>query len=380
MNQNKPDSPKEKTSWIWIIIAFYVFWPAGLFLLFKRLSQEMNFDYRRPGDIAYASPTARKETPAPTAKRTGAKRSSSLTREALIPRVMSVLGGIFTFFGVFGAAQEILDYLSYGFFYPRALLIPLFFGCGLGMGMLFTAQRLKKRRALLKRYMAIIGQKPVVSVDEIAAIESTSYEKACRELEALLETGILPGAYLDRSRRLLVVSAKDLENDPLYHSAKEKRSPTADVSYGATDSAAYSEKDDYIRRIRKVNDEIANVPLSDRIDRIEELTAKMFDAVERDPEKRPQIEAFLNYYLPTTLKILNAYRDFENQTARGETITSAMRDIENIMDTLVAGFEKQLDLLFADDALDITTDISVLEGMLAKDGLSGDEISSASRR
>ena len=106
----------------------------------------------------------------------------------------------------------------------------------------------------------------------------------------------------------------------------------------------------------------------------------MFDAVERDPDKRPQIETFLSYYLPTTLKILNAYRDFENQTARGANIASAMQDIENIMDTLVAGFEKQLDLLFADDALDITTDISVLEGMLAKDGLKEDGLSAALKR
>ena len=79
---------------------------------------------------------------------------------------------------------------------------------------------------------------------------------------------------------------------------------------------------------------------------------------------------FLNYYLPTTLKILQAYAQLEAQWVEGENIAAAMGRIEGMMDKVVEGFEKQLDLLFQGDAMDITTDVEVLERMLAKDGLS----------
>ena len=360
----------------------WIFWPIGLFLLAKRLMQEMpaRYRYQEGPHRAYADvPLQNVQTGAPPrrAPKTDVKEKKSI--QNLMPLLLTVLGALFAAAGTISVVQTIADWISYGYLWASDLIAPLFFGCGPGFGMLFAARRLKKRQSLLKRYTAIIGNKKVLSIDELTAIESSSYKKVCRELEELLETGIFPGAYLDRSRRLLILSNEGLEENELYRQAGGEIKKPA-IVYGAADETAYSEKDGYIRRIRKVNDEIADDALSQKIDRIEKLTAKMFDAVERDPDKRPQIETFLSYYLPTTLKILNAYRDFENQTARGANIASAMQDIENIMDTLVAGFEKQLDLLFADDALDITTDISVLEGMLAKDGLKEDGLSAALKR
>lgn len=78
----------------------------------------------------------------------------------------------------------------------------------------------------------------------------------------------------------------------------------------------------------------------------------------------------MSYYLPTTLKILRAYAQLEDQEVAGENITAAMERIEGMMDKVVEGFEKQLDQLFQGDALDITSDVEVLERMLSKDGLS----------
>lgn len=81
----------------------------------------------------------------------------------------------------------------------------------------------------------------------------------------------------------------------------------------------------------------------------------------------------MSYYLPTTLKILRAYGQLEDQEVSGENITAAMHRIEGMMDKVVEGFEKQLDQLFQTDAMDITTDVEVLERMLSKDGLSSQE-------
>ena len=99
----------------------------------------------------------------------------------------------------------------------------------------------------------------------------------------------------------------------------------------------------------------------------------MFEYQRSHPQKSPQLHSFLSYYLPTTLKILRAYAQLEDQEVEGENISAAMERIENMMDKVVEGFEKQLDQLFQGDALDITADVEVLERMLAKDGLSSQD-------
>ena len=126
-----------------------------------------------------------------------------------------------------------------------------------------------------------------------------------------------------------------------------------------------------IAEMKRLDDNIADPTISAQIVRLQELSGKIFAQVEQNPEKLPQIRRFMNYYLPTTLKILNAYAQMEAQGIEGENIRSAKKRIEGMMDKVVEGFEKQLDKLFQNDAMDITTDVEVLERMLEKDGLSG---------
>ena len=130
-----------------------------------------------------------------------------------------------------------------------------------------------------------------------------------------------------------------------------------------------SEYDKIIREIRELNDRIADRIISDKIDRIELLTTRIFHLVEERPAMKPQIRKFMNYYLPTTLKLLDSYALLEAQGIEGDNITASKKEIERTMDTLIAGFEKQLDRLFCSQAMDITADVEVLEGMMAQDGL-----------
>ena len=124
-----------------------------------------------------------------------------------------------------------------------------------------------------------------------------------------------------------------------------------------------------IAEMKRLDDNIADPTISAQIVRLQQLAGKIFAQVEQNPEKLPQIRKFMNYYLPTTLKILNAYAQMEAQGIEGENIRSAKKRIEGMMDKVVEGFEKQLDKLFQNDAMDITTDVEVLERMLEKDGL-----------
>ena len=171
----------------------------------------------------------------------------------------------------------------------------------------------------------------------------------------MLGAGLFPSGYLDYGGDMLVLSGDGLREEA---PRTQPAPPTV------------NEEDAILSEIREVNDRIANEKLSAQIDRIGVITARILDYQKSHPEKSPQLHSFLSYYLPTTLKILRAYGQLESQEVSGQNITAAMERIEGMMDKVVEGFEKQLDQLFQGDAMDINTDVEVLERMLAKDGLS----------
>ena len=140
---------------------------------------------------------------------------------------------------------------------------------------------------------------------------------------------------------------------------------------------AISRNDRILRQIRADNDLIADEEVSRKVDRIEDLTRKIFAILEQRPEKEPQLYNFMNYYLPTTLKALESYARLEAQGIETAAIREAKQKINHALDELADGYEKQLDKLFADDVVDITADIDVMRKMLQKDGLKEDEILAA---
>ena len=106
-----------------------------------------------------------------------------------------------------------------------------------------------------------------------------------------------------------------------------------------------------------------------QIDQLEDATGKIFDHVIQHPEKQAQIRKFMIYYLPTTLKLLNSYDRMDATGISGENIDSSKERIETMMATIVSSFHKQLDALFRDEAIDIASDITVMENLLAQEGL-----------
>ncbi len=134
-----------------------------------------------------------------------------------------------------------------------------------------------------------------------------------------------------------------------------------------------------IAEMKRLDDNIADPTISAQIVRLQQLAGKIFAQVEQNPEKLPQIRKFMNYYLPTTLKILNAYDRMGEQGVAGENITSTMEKVEGMMDTIIKAFEKQLDNLFGVEAMDISTDMVVLENMMAREGLTDDPLHSAAQ-
>lgn len=124
-----------------------------------------------------------------------------------------------------------------------------------------------------------------------------------------------------------------------------------------------------IADIRRLNDEIPDERISAQIDLIERLTAQIFDCVRKNPKKLSQIRQFLNYYLPTAIKLMEQYVTLQNQSLKTENITEGMQKIEDLLDKVIIAFQRQLDALFEADVVDITADIRVMEQMMASEGL-----------
>ena len=145
----------------------------------------------------------------------------------------------------------------------------------------------------------------------------------------------------------------------------QKTEPQAAESTGNPElDAVLQQGQASVRRIQELNDAIPDFKLSAQLKQLEILTQKIFDYVK-------QIRQFLNYYLPTTIKLLEQYVVLQNQGMRVGNIDEGMTKIENMLEKVIAAFQQQLDSLFENDVVDITAEIRVMEKMMASEGLAG---------
>ena len=135
--------------------------------------------------------------------------------------------------------------------------------------------------------------------------------------------------------------------------------------------ALLGERDKAVSEMRRLNDSIKDVKISAQITHLETTTSKIIDAVVEKPSKLPQIRKFMNYYLPTTLKLLNAYDRMDSTGVSGANLDGTKGKIEDMLDTVCVAFSRQLDALYGEEALDISADIKVMEQMLRQEGIGG---------
>lgn len=238
-----------------------------------------------------------------------------------------------------------------------------------GIGCLFGGWHIRTSRRMRRKIDKIVGNAKYMYIQDIADALPCSYDKCCKHLENCIDEGLFgPDAYLDMRCKCLVVSQRPPEPTPAPAPApKPEKQPQKQ-----TDMPERDQYQKILDELRRVNDAIPDEEMSDKISRLEAVSAKIFEQAKSDPDKLPQMRKFMDYYLPTSLKLLNTYAELDNQGVEGENISESKRRIEQTMDTLVKAFENQLDRLFASDALDVSTDIDVMQNMLRADGLTDD--------
>lgn len=379
-NARQPKKPDNNEPWSWIVIAllFAFAWPVGLIVLFAKLSDSSKRKKNRAGAqqtiitaepedavTAAAAPTAAEKKKSDSAAQSR-KRKSSIIRTPKISdsnaNVLRNIGLVVTVIGaiiLFNALGDNLFFLEYGNW--RAFLEYTFWPMGItagGLGLLLGSHWMRRRLRRYAKYQAIAGKKPTVTISQLATAADVSPRRVENDLEQMVQKGFWgKEAYLDLGQGVLVrtfEAAEDLEQ-----AQKEAQPAPAEAEEG------YSGQ---LRDIRRANDRIADPAISAKIDRLEDLAGKIFRIVEEEPAKKAKASTFLNYYLPTTQKLLDSYADFEEAGVSGGNVSQAKQRIADTMDKIVAGFERQLDQLYQSDAMDVDSDIRVMEQMLRRDG------------
>lgn len=169
--------------------------------------------------------------------------------------------------------------------------------------------------------------------------------------------------------------------DTTYREVKEEPIPTPVVKpsrHKKTGDAEIDrmveEMDKSIDEMKRLDEVIEDERLSDQIVHLESVTEKIVDYIISHPKKKKTMGKFFDYYLPTTIKLLKSYEHMNDAGISGTNIDSTKEKVENMMDMALAAFDKQLDALYADEALDVSTDITVMQNMLKSEGLTEDDI------
>ncbi len=284
----------------------------------------------------------------------------------------------------FGIAMGVTGGLEY--YITFMVLLPFFL---VGLGLLGAGYYRKGRFQRFKQYVRELQGRPFGRIRDLARAIGKSENYTIKDLRKMITDGVFPNGHLDDEETYLMVTREVFDDylradqirkqkvEEVKEEAAGQKEQNSDRQIPLTEKQrqvqeTVSEGRKYLEEIFQANEALPGEVISAKLDRLYDVTDRILYSVEQQPDKLGEIKQFMKYYLPTTLKLVNAYREFEDNSIQGSNILTAKEEIELSLDTINDGFEKLLNNLFEQDALDISTDIYVLQNMLAREGLAGD--------
>ena len=239
-----------------------------------------------------------------------------------------------------------------------------------------------------RKYKKVLGSQTHCAIESLARSVGKGERFVRKDLWKMISRGYFLEGHLDREEKTLITSNETYQYYEQSRLAYEERkllqeskpvpapapAPAANPVPQKQASDLYTRGEAFLVQLRVCNDRIPGEEISEKISRIELLVQKIFDWAKEHPEVEPDLKKMMDYYLPMTVKLLNAYADMDAQPVQGQTILAAKQEIEDTLDTLTLAFEKLLDSVFQNVALDVSSDISVLNTLLAQEGLKDDEL------
>lgn len=294
------------------------------------------------------------------------------------------LGLLFTTLGIaltimFGVTAGILGILSLfiGSIASKIGTVMMIFlpAMGLSAIMGICGNRLRKKIKRFRSYVKTLNGKPYANVKDLAKSVRKSEKFVRKDLKKMIDKRMFLEGHLDKNGVCFMATDDayeqylETERNMEERKAEEARRPKTQLSEDV--QKVIEEGNRYIEEIRRSNDAIPGVEISNKMYHLENVIRRIFQRVEKHPELINDLHKFMDYYLPTTMKLLNAYEELDKQELTGEHVQSAKTEIENTLDTINDAFENLLDSFYKETAWDVSSDISVLKTMLAQEGLTG---------
>lgn len=233
-----------------------------------------------------------------------------------------------------------------------------------------------------RQYVSVLRDREFCDIKEIASATGRDVRRVLKDVKKMITKGWFCQGHLDEKESCLMVSEhawnqytalmEDMKQRKAEEQAAQKKMQEEYDRLSPEVQKIVQAGDEYVRKIKAANDAIPGEVISAKISRMELLVDRIFDRVEQNPDSVNDMRRMMDYYLPTTMKLLEAYEELDAQPVQGENIISSKKEIEDTIDTLNIAFEKLLDSLFQDTAWDVSSDISVLHTMLAQEGLTED--------
>ena len=254
-------------------------------------------------------------------------------------------------------------------------------GFGGGVGLIVGGVQGLERVSRFKKYCKTLGRNTHCSLEKLARSVGKNVKFVRKELVKMIDDGLFLEGHLDKEGANLITSHetyRHYEQSRLALEARKKEEQRLEAAEPAADPRVrevLERGNAFITEIRRCNDTIPGQEISGKISRMELIVRRIFERAQAHPEIVPDLKKLMDYYLPMTVKLLNAYAEMDAQPVQGETIRSSKKEIEDTLDTLNLAFEKLLDSVFEDTAMDVSSDISVLNTLLAQEGLTEDTLS-----
>ncbi len=343
--------------------------------------EEQQASFKQAQESKGFSKTADLAARIPIAKKTPGKISGL---------IMMILGWALA--GAFGAAGIVTGLLGLTMTSVGAVPAGVLGAVAGGMAPLFLAGLIlavigtKKfgRCNRFKKYLSILQNRDFCNIKELAQRTAKSPRFVARDLQRMIDKGFFTEGHIDDHKTCFIgtnatyaqyIQARDSAAACRESSKKTVSQDTVGETVGDEQlKQVIEEGNSYIQTIREANDAIYDQGISEKLYRMERIVKKIFQYVEQNPDQVDQLRRFMSYYMPTTEKLVNAYRQMDEQSVQGETMIKAKSEIAQTLDTINEAYEKLYDSMYVDVAMDVSSDIAVLKTLFAQEGLTENEI------
>ena len=251
---------------------------------------------------------------------------------------------------------------------------------------LMTGVNTLKDRMVFKNYQKILNlsdNKSYAKIEDLMQETGESKDKTLKRLRKMIRNRWFKEGHIDKSETTFISTNEtyalyqktqlDYEERLKIDRELSANKPANEQNISAEVKETLEQGKKYLTQISRLNDRIPGVEVSNKIFKIEDITGRILSRVEEHPSSVDDIKQLMKYYLPMTIKLLTAYAEMDEQPVKVENIDKSKKEIENVLDSLNDAFSKLLDDLYKDTAWDISSDVSVLNAMLKREGLKGSD-------